>query len=441
MDEPSSGWFAAAAERSGQGGDPNAVHRAMLESMLDAHVLMEAIRDQDGIVVDFRYVEANNAAAAYYRLPREELIGSTVMELFPAVRSTPLWGRYVHVVDSGEPLELDDNTYQHKMLPGARHFDIRGVKVGDAIAYTWRDVTERFERASRLMESEERYRLLAENISDVVVHVRDDVMVWVSPSLEAQLGWSRSDWIGAVAADFIHPDDVPVTRESQRRLRSGRSLVVLARVRAADGTYHWVEANAKTYEGADGNPDGEVVSFRIVDAKVAAEKELQRRVLLDDLTGSLNRDAALERLSALVDNTRTPGSESGVLFVDLDDFKAVNDRLGHVAGDTVLKVTADRIRDRIRDTDVIARMGGDEFLIILNDLHTLEEAVDIAEDIRSASEQPITVPGGTLTATISVGVTLRRDDDEPDTLIARADSAMYRAKRTGRNQVVAIPEP
>ena len=163
-----------------------------------------------------------------------------------------------------------------------------------------------------------------------------------------------------------------------------------------------------------------------------------RRARFDDLTGALKRDEVLARLADIGSQRRRPGDECGVLFIDVDGLKEINDTLGHAAGDGVLTTLAARIRDCIRAGDIVARMGGDEFLVILNDIHGIADAEAVAEKIRIASSGNIDGAGGSARVSVSIGVTLSNPVESADDIIARADAAMYRAKQSGRDKVVTL---
>ncbi len=209
-------------------------------------------------------------------------------------------------------------------------------------------------------------------------------------------------------------------------------------MRAKDGAYHWVEVHANKVPVTSGGQRGIVASLRTIDEVVAYEAELQRRATFDDLTGALKREEAMRLLTSMASYWRDPGRESAVLFCDLDTFKQINDTYGHVSGDDVLRTVVERIRGAVRASDVVARMGGDEFLVVLDGIHGMAEALQIAEQIRLAVGAPIVVADTTVTATLSIGVILRKPGEHPDVLISRADTAMYAAKGAGRNQVVAV---
>ena len=165
-----------------------------------------------------------------------------------------------------------------------------------------------------------------------------------------------------------------------------------------------------------------------------------RLAMVDPLTGLHNRRYALPHLARMADRARQSGRQFAVLVIDLDRFKGVNDSFGHAAGDAVLVAVADRLRTNLRAVDMVARIGGEEFLVALPDT-TLEAARATAERLRqTVGEQPIRVPGGVaVSVTMSIGLTLGGGLDEAsapvDALIARADKALLAAKAEGRNQV------
>jgi diguanylate cyclase (GGDEF)-like protein/PAS domain S-box-containing protein len=294
-------------------------------------------------------------------------------------------------------------------------------------------VTEQRQSARLLAESEERYRLLAHNSSDVVFLSRGGVLEWVSPSLARALGWSAHHWIGQHFPDLVHPDDRGTLQAAHDRIRSDHSEVAVVRVRDSEEMDHWITLHIGPFVAASGEFDGIVGSFHVSDDEVAARKELERRAGTDDLTGALIRDEALTR----IEQRRRQRRESvALLFIDVDEFKAVNDQRGHAAGDVVLTEIVERMRATVRAEDPIARLGGDEFLVALPGLSDIERALGIAEQIRSSVGEPMDWQGIEVRATVSIGVAIVAPDDSLDAVIARADRAMYEAKRGGRNQVV-----
>ena len=303
-----------------------------------------------------------------------------------------------------------------------------GVLVGRATAY--RDVQAEVEAQAALAASERQFRLLAENAADVVVQIEGDTVAWASPSLAAGLGWDPQEWVGASFTSYAHADDIEDVRAHQQEALVGPTRRRY-RLRARDGGHHWVDSHAGPYGDGSGGSIL-VASFRVIDDLVRTEQELDRRARFDTVTGLINRHEALERLAV---GGRRSGELTAVLFADVDRFKEINDTRGHAAGDEVLRILAERITGAIRRDDVAARIGGDEFLVILSGVHDTDEAARVAEGIRRAAAGPIAVDGEPVVTSLSIGVTVARVDEAPDDLLARADLALYDAKRAGRDRV------
>ena len=163
-----------------------------------------------------------------------------------------------------------------------------------------------------------------------------------------------------------------------------------------------------------------------------AEDELRRLAHFDPLTGLANRARLVERLGEAIARNARDGKSLGVLYLDLDRFKSINDTLGHQAGDAVLAEFARRLRARIRTTDTAARLGGDEFVVVLEGLAAPAEAERIAGDVVAMMLEPIALASGLLTVSTSIGVATRKDEKTPEALLEAADAALYRAKAKGR---------
>lgn len=302
----------------------------------------------------------------------------------------------------------------------------------------WRDISAEHRVREELVASEEHYRLLAENTADVVFRLSEGVVSWISPSVRDALGSDEEYWIDRDVTTVIHPDDLPTYLDALQRVREGETIVRRVRIHGDDGVFHWIEAHAKQYLNPDGAVDGAICSMRIVDEAVAAEQILDRLARFDDLTGLMNRGEALRRLERASHTARSGGSHNAVLFCDVDRFKQVNDTFGHTAGDEVLRVLAQRTRECVRASDIVARMGGDEVMVVLWGLSDPEDAMTIAEKIRSSAAMPISTGEGIVHTSMSIGVTAVNANETADALIARADSAMYEAKDIGRNRVIRV---
>lgn len=253
--------------------DSEALLRASADSMLNPNVLLETVRDPDGRILDFRYRSANQATYNYLGVSEDDLIGASALATFPNLESSGLLARYANCVETGEPVVLHDFTYFNAILEDDRRYDIQATRAGeDLLSLTWSDVTERFNAAQRIAESEQSYRLLAENIGDVVAIMRDGKFAWVSPSIEGVLGAPPAYWIGREVRDIIPADRLELHAERMQRLAANGVIQERSRVQAVDGRLLWIQLTLKTLKDADGRQDGYTASFRVIDAEVAAEQ-------------------------------------------------------------------------------------------------------------------------------------------------------------------------
>ncbi len=289
-------------------------------------------------------------------------------------------------------------------------------------------------------EAEMRYHILADNAVDIVLHLRGVRVEWVSPSVEASFGDPPERWIGSDFLARIHPDDLDnvIVAFQEIETPSGNTVAARFRVRTAEGDYHWVDSHAKPYVDAAGNADGATGSMRVVDDRVKAEQQLERLARFDTLTGLANRAEAISRLESALAQLRADGTHLGILFCDVDHFKAINDTWGHGIGDTVLTTLAARIRESVRHGDTVGRTGGDEILVVLPGVHSIDEVARIGEEIRRRAEEPIHASGTTIHATLSIGATIADPGESVSSITTRADEAMYQAKSSDRNTVIQV---
>ncbi|MBI1351465.1 MAG: PAS domain S-box protein [Actinomycetales bacterium] len=414
--------------------------RAVLDNEVDPHVLAVAVRDTSGSIVDFRYVDCNAAAASFEGRTRQSMIGRTFSEVYASYdEAVEDIDNCRHVVETGEPLLLNDDTTDSVDAQGRRIMvDLRIVSIGDdRVSYQWRDVTDRYQSQQRLAQSEERFRLLAEKMSDIVVLITNHMVEWVSPSSNRVLGWPEGKFVGQDPRAFVHPDDLPAIG-AWMQVDSGPLPRTRFRMRDNEGQWRWMEVSGSVVTTPEERRV--VIGGRIVDAEVAALGELERMAHHDHLTGLVNRHAVFEQLGRVIDGQSRSGTEMGVMFFDLDGFKEVNDDAGHAVGDLVLRTVAERVLQVVRGDDVVARIGGDEFLVVLKGLRGVEDALSVAHKVRKAVRQPIGIPGGFVRVSASIGVAMAEPGQSVDDLVAEADRAMYEAKRQGKDAVAVAGE-
>ncbi len=291
-----------------------------------------------------------------------------------------------------------------------------------------------------LRESEERYRLLADYAADMIVCARADrTRSYVSPSCLRMLGYTPAEMMELDFSTFLHPDDKQrVTADYGQLVQRGGAVTHTYRLRHKDGGYVWVEAHwvatlVAPFADGTGLANTVIVSVvRDISERKAAESKIASMACHDALTGLPNRVLLRERLEEARLFVEAGGS-AAVLSVDLDNFKAVNDTLGHAIGDALLQGVAERLLRCVRQDDTVARLGGDEFVVVLLGLENPEEAAQRGQTIVDVVSEPYELMGHQLLVGASVGITTSpRDGILPDQLLKNADFALYRAKAEGR---------
>jgi len=430
-----------------------------------------------------------------------------------------------------------------------------------------RDVTAQVKAEAGLAASEERYRLLAENASDIVWRTDNDaILEWVSPSVEAVLGWRQYEMVGRRITDLVHADDLHRVASAGSEVNAGERVSFEARYQGKDGGHRWLEVTARPVMDEDGVVVGRVGSCRDVHSEVEAWQAMERsesrfrlamesaptgmalmdpdrrfvevnpalcRMLTfdaahligrrmvdilnapdddvdlrmrdellsgtttsathevrlirsdgamvwvqhaigllrdengvpqsyvsqfvnvtearearealhfmathDPLTQMLNRRELLARMSKVLAHAPRGGSHLAVLFADLDGLKAVNDTFGHAAGDEIIVEVARRLSGLVRGDDLAARIGGDEFVIVLPTVSGPDGARAVARKIQEAIAEPLLVDGYPTSVGVSIGIALADAGDDPQTVLRHADSALYLAKKAGgsRSEVFA----
>jgi diguanylate cyclase (GGDEF)-like protein/PAS domain S-box-containing protein len=301
------------------------------------------------------------------------------------------------------------------------------------------DITERKRADDALRRAETRYRTLVEQLPVAVYIDRVDEEssnIYTSPQIEQMLGFSAAEWMSdpSLFVKLLHPDDRErVLAAHALTHATGDPLSVEYRFVARDGHVVWVHDEARLIADPDsGRP---VLQGCLLDvtARREAEELLRHQAFHDPLTGLANRALFTDRVQhALVVRALEDG-EAAVLFLDLDDFKSVNDSLGHLAGDALLRAVGVRLRATLSPSHTVARMGGDEFAILVEEPNGASAALDAAERIIAALQAPFDLEGREVFVTASVGIAVGSDAEE---LLRCSDVAMYRAKATGKAQYV-----
>ncbi|MGH9442196.1 MAG: diguanylate cyclase domain-containing protein [Thermoanaerobaculia bacterium] len=337
------------------------------------------------------------------------------------------------------------------MKAGAADYLVKTTLTVDGIRHSVRralDLAEkerlRQEAEEKLRQSEERHRSLIENSYDAIA-VLDERgrLKYASPATARLLGFAPMGFVGKSAFAFVHPDERDEVGLLFEECRRTPDAVVRSEFRLLhrDGSWRWMEGiGTNRFQRA--GIDGMILNFRDIsdrkrfdEQRQALEEQIHFQAFHDALTGLPNRSLFEDRLSLAIAQADRNAEGLGVMFLDLDNFKTINDGHGHLVGDGILKTVANRLRGCIREHDSVARIGGDEFLFLFPELGDLDDADRVSRKLLRQFSRPFEVLGLSLTVTASIGVALYRlHGMTADQLMKNADSAMYRAKSLGRSR-------
>jgi len=291
-----------------------------------------------------------------------------------------------------------------------------------------------------LLECNERYRLLIETSENLWDWNMMNNSAYISKSWSDLMGFNENEvfMYSQIWTRNIHPLDVEKVKEGLKQCIKEKKLHFLSeyRLKTKEGNYIWVCSKGNLFFNKYDKPIRISGSHSDITEKKNMEGKLKDLMYKDQLTGAVVRTAFMDRLKDAIDLAKGRGKQLSVLFLDIDNFKAINDIYGHHIGDIFLKKIADRVKKCIRSVDILGRIGGDEFAILISEDQTKGEENIIAQRIVDSFLQPIIVGGYLLSHSVSVGIAnYPRDGKTGKTLLRRADIAMYKAKEEGKNNL------
>ena len=297
---------------------------------------------------------------------------------------------------------------------------------------------ERTRAAEALRESENRFRTLAETAPCGIFIYQGECFRYVNAAAAAISGYSREDLVGKTMWDLVHPESRDLVRERGLARQRGEAVTSRYEFRIVrrDREERWVDFSAATltYEGA---PAAIGIAIDVTERR-QAEERIRDLAYHDPLTGLPNRMLFADRLEVALAQAHRQGQRLALLFLDVDRFKAVNDALGHAFGDLLLRGIAERLRALVREGDTVARLSGDEFVLLLPGVGRGNDAARVAEKILEALREPFLLDGRELAVSASVGSAVYPEDCcDAEALLHAADQAMYRAKQAGRDNYQA----
>ncbi|MNJ96165.1 Cyclic di-GMP phosphodiesterase Gmr [compost metagenome] len=325
-----------------------------------------------------------------------------------------------------------------------RHVWERGTNIShdnkawDILEGFIQDVTERKQADEALREAERRYRSIFENaIEGIYQSTPSDGYLAVNPALARMYGYDSPQELISTLRDIDHQVYVdPQRRLEFKRLMAKHGVVTNfeSRVHRRNGEVIWISENARSVYNSDGTLLFFEGTVEAITERKLHEAEIQFQATHDALTGLPNRTLLYDRMQQAVLHSERYGKLTAIAFLDLDQFKFINDSLGHQVGDELLKITAQRLTSCLRESDTVARQGGDEFVLLLTDQPNEEAITHTMQRVLHEVSQPWKANDLEFQITCSIGLTLCPDDGrDAETLLKNADSAMYKAKELGRN--------
>jgi diguanylate cyclase (GGDEF)-like protein/PAS domain S-box-containing protein len=425
------------------------------ESSLDAFYIFECIRDRFNSddasnITDFRFCYVNTNGEKRLRKSRKELVGQPLSEVMPDKVTSDLLDKYKEVVLSGTPLMEEYLVDRDGIEP--YWIAMQVVKLGDGVAVTNRDVTEERARQHQIVDLNEFTQSMILNAPFSIIATDPAGMVTaMNPAAENLTFYRKHELIGQHSMVLLHDSmemsarAVQLSKDLNQPISAGfNSLIAKPKQGQTDeqewtyvrkdGSRIWVNLAMTALKTAGEKITGYLgIAFDITERKKLTEY-VNHLAHHDQLTGLPNRVLLDDRMRQAIQRAKRNRHKVAVFMVDIDHFKRINDSLGHSAGDSLLDLVAKKLCSAVRGTDTVARMGGDEFVIVMPEFRDQKDAERCAEAIIQKVATPTTLGNREVNVTVSVGLCIFPDcARDADSLLKNADAAMYEAKESGRN--------
>jgi diguanylate cyclase (GGDEF)-like protein/PAS domain S-box-containing protein len=419
------------------------MQEALRQSEERYRTIMDEIHDdyyENDLAGNYTFV--NDALCRSLGYTMEELIGMNSRAIHTPEESKKIYEEYKKLYRTGQPIKAISSTFVRK--DGSHGFaEISAFPMrnesGEIVGFRGvsHDVTERVRMEEALRQSEERYRTILAEIEEGYYEV--DLagnIKFVNKAACRQFGYAEEELIGSNYRAYVLKEDIKGVYKAWNKVyRTGEPLksYPFATVRK-DGTQMFVENSVSPLR----DKEGKIVGFRAVSRDVTEHKQYEQKIAEmathDSLTGLPNRTLLSDRLTMGLALSRRSGNRLAVLMLDLDKFKTINDTMGHGVGDQLLKAVAERLTSVTRKSDTIARIGGDEFVLVLPQVCQPANASRLAQRILDVFREPLVFDGHQLNITTSIGIAVYPEDGKDiEILLKNADTAMYRAKEQGRD--------
>lgn len=395
----------------------------------------------------FTYLYANQAGRSMLNSD-ETLFGKTMNECLPNEKMQFLKPFYEKAANSKQVVTFEDKTtlqngqiiYNETVLTPI----IDGEKI--YLIAIVRDVTDKTLRLKELQqykeaeqarrESQETFRIIAENSVDIIkVLSPEGEITYASPSIEDILGYSARNMTGKSFFETVHPDDIEKMKVVFANLIKTQSHIdIEVRRKHQDGHFVWLHSDFIPVLSSEGQFEKIVAISGDITKYKKKVKRLEKLAYYDHLTGLPNRRIFVESLQQSMSTTDRTGKLTALLVLDCDNFKQINDNLGHDIGDEVIKEFSKRVRCTIRDTDTLSRVGGDEFTVVISEKMDMQQVINISKRILVAVHKPMEIKGHVLNLTTSIGISFYPlHAKNMEELFKKADVNLYKSKSLGGN--------
>ncbi len=424
---------------------------AATESSLDSFMLLESMRNTEGRIVGFRIEYINANALALLGMTKEQAVGRDLCDIITLLKPSGQFEEFCRVVETGEPITAVIPISAQSIIK-ADWVRYQVIRLGDGIALTATDLSE-------IKATQERYEKLVTFTDSVIQNAPfsiiatdvDGIITEMNLAAEKLTGYSRKELIGKLPMTVLHDPRELASRAGEdfvenidelgfQILSSGsgageqpeeREWTLIRR----DGSRVPINLAMRAVQSDSGAPTGFVgIAIDITERRQMLQY-VTHLATHDQLTGLYGRALLRDKTVEAVERARRYGTKVAVFVVDLDQFKRINDSLGHSSGDQILIEAAGRLKRAVRSTDVVARVGGDEFVVVMTDITSLADVELCAANLVAKLAPEIKIDDYLVNVTASVGVCVYPDfASDAKHLMKRADSAMYAAKERGRNQ-------
>lgn len=396
--------------------------------------------------IDLKNKFVNKAYEDWFGVDAKKLTGKHISEVIGQALYQ-LNSPYIEAVLKGEPQEFE-RCIPNKNGKGFRYSlanyipHIRDGKIHGFIALVT-DITSLKQVESELKISEERYRAVVQGQTEVISRLKaDGVYIFVNEAYCRFFGKTPDEIIGNNWHPVVYPDDISrVTDELATMSQTNPIVMIENRVFSGEGIIHWMQFCNKGFF----NAEGELVEIQSVGRDITnrkfTEQQIEKLAFNDLLTGLYNRNFLLDQFNLAILRSSKNDTSGACLFLDLDNFKPVNDHYGHDYGDMILTEVATRLKRNLRDTDLVGRYGGDEFVIVIENLSNIvdsakEEVFRMAEKIRNVLSKPYKIKNQKIEISACIGIAMFIGSSKSsEELLKEADAAMYKAKLFKKNSI------